>query len=90
MKTILLQVNNNEDYDLFLSIAKRLNCKVIPTENWSEIEKEDIVFSSEMLGELEKRLSQMENDPKDSFTMEDVKIELERKFGRKIQTSKAG
>ncbi len=90
MKTILLQIQNNDDYELFLSIAKRLNCRIIPTENWSEIEKEDILFSSEMILELEKRLSQMENNPHESFTMEDVKKELEGKFGRKIQTSKAG
>ena len=81
MKTILLQIQNNDDYELFLNIAKRLNCKIIPTENWSEVEKEDVLFSNEMILELEKRLSQLEKYPNESFTMEDVKNDL---VGQKI------
>lgn len=88
MKALVLQIPNEEDYELFLSFAKRLNCKIIPTEDWLELKKEDILFTDEMKSELDRRLSHFEENPDDTYSMEDVKKELEGKFGRKIQITK--
>ncbi|MCB1194489.1 MAG: hypothetical protein KDK90_28915 [Leptospiraceae bacterium] len=88
MKTLLLQIENEEDYYLFLTFAKRLNFKIIPTDNYIETDKEDIIFSDEMISELDRRHNDFEENPDDTYSMADVKMELENKFGRKLQTTK--
>ena len=85
MKTLVLQIQNEEDYLLFYNFAKRLNCKIIPMDNWLESDKSDIEFTEEMKGELDKSLSDYEKNPNNVYSMEDVKLELEGKFGRKLQ-----
>jgi putative addiction module component (TIGR02574 family) len=54
-------------------------------DNWLESDKSDIEFTEEMKGELDKRLSDYEKNPHNVYSMEDVKLELEGKFGRKLQ-----
>ena len=54
-------------------------------DNWLESDKSDIEFTDEMKSELDKRLGDFEKNPNDVYSMEDVKLELEGRIGRKLQ-----
>lgn len=83
MKTLVLQFEEQQDFELILSIARRLNGRVVETE-LKELEKETEEFSAKMLDELERRLLAFKQNPEDTYALEDVKSELEKRFGRKI------
>ncbi|MCB1158840.1 MAG: addiction module protein [Leptospiraceae bacterium] len=84
MQRLLLEFIDDSDYELILSIARRLNCKIIPNETEEEPARNGTELSPEKKAELERRLTDYQNNPNDTYTMEDVKKELEEKFGRKI------
>ncbi|MCB1157184.1 MAG: hypothetical protein H7A25_14315 [Leptospiraceae bacterium] len=84
MKTLVLQFEEEQDFELILSIARRLNSRIVETE-LQELDNENAEFSEEMKEELERRLSLYQLNPEDTYTLEDVKSELEERFGRKIQ-----
>lgn len=88
MQTLMIQIQNDGDYQLFLSLANRLNCKVITKPRFEE--KEDWQLTDEMKSELDARLLEHEKNPDEGYSMADVKKELEVRLGRKIQVKARG
>lgn len=86
MQTLMIQIQNDGDYQLFLSLANRLNCKVITKPRLEE----EWHITDEMKSELDARLLEHEKNPEEGFSMADVKKELEVRLGRKIQVKARG
>lgn len=84
MQTLEIQIQNDGDYRLFLNLANRLNCKVISKPTLRKKNKE-WQLTEEMKSELDARLLAHEKNPDEGYSMADVKKELEKKLGRKLQ-----
>ncbi|HMW07913.1 MAG TPA: hypothetical protein PK079_06245 [Leptospiraceae bacterium] len=87
MQTLEIQIQNDGDYQLFLSLANRLNCKVIKKP---ALKKKEWQLTNEMKSELDARLLAHEKNPEEGYSMADVKKELEKRLGRKIQVKARG
>ena len=74
---------------MFLSLANRLNCKVITNAKREEKEKEWHPTDA-MKSELDLRFAMHEKSPDEGYSMADVKKELEVRLGRKIQVKARG